>query len=118
SSNPLESGPEIILKPRGFLRCDHDPAGPSGMLAFRHGLRVSELCSLRWEQADIVHARLHVSRLKSGIPLVHPLTGTELRALTLSPMTQPLPAALRHRSSKSGVRVCPVDTRTSGGHRR
>src|SRR5262249_17790287 len=27
------------------------------------------------------HARLHVSRLKSGIPSVHPLTGSELRAL-------------------------------------
>ncbi len=27
------------------------------------------------------HARLHVSRLKSSIPSVHPLTGTELRAL-------------------------------------
>jgi type 1 fimbriae regulatory protein FimE len=26
-------------------------------------------------------ARLHVSRLKSSIPSVHPLTGTELRAL-------------------------------------
>jgi hypothetical protein len=26
-------------------------------------------------------ARLHVSRAKNGIPSVHPLTGTELRAL-------------------------------------
>jgi type 1 fimbriae regulatory protein FimB/type 1 fimbriae regulatory protein FimE len=51
------------------------------LLAFRHGLRVSELCALRWEQVDLAHARLHVSRLKSGIPSVHPLTGTELRAL-------------------------------------
>jgi integrase len=51
------------------------------LLAFRHGLRASELCSLRWEQVDLVHARLHVSRLKSGMPSVHPLTGSELRAL-------------------------------------
>jgi len=51
------------------------------LLAFRHGLRASELCSRRWEQVDLAHARLHVSRLKSGIPSVHPLTGTELRAL-------------------------------------
>ena len=51
------------------------------LLAFRHGLRASELCSLRWEQVDLVHARLHVSRAKNGIPSVHPLTGTELRAL-------------------------------------
>ena len=34
-----------------------------------------------WEQVDLVHGRLHVSRAKSGIPSVHPLTGTELRAL-------------------------------------
>src|SRR5262249_41555988 len=46
-----------------------------------HGLRASELCSLLWEQVDLAHARLHVSRLKSGIPSVHPLTGSELRAL-------------------------------------
>jgi type 1 fimbriae regulatory protein FimB/type 1 fimbriae regulatory protein FimE len=51
------------------------------LLAFRHGLRACELCTLRWEQVDLAHARLHVSRLKSGIPSVHPLTGTELRAL-------------------------------------
>jgi type 1 fimbriae regulatory protein FimE len=37
--------------------------------------------SLRWDQADLVHGRLHVNRLKNGIPSVHPLTGTELRAL-------------------------------------
>ena len=51
------------------------------LLAFRHGLRASELCSLRWEQVDLGHGRLHVSRIKSGMPSVHPLTGTELRAL-------------------------------------
>ena len=51
------------------------------LLAFRHGLRASELCSLRWEQVDLVHARLHVSRVKNGIDSVHPMTGTELRAL-------------------------------------
>jgi integrase len=34
------------------------------LLAFRHGLRASELCSLRWDQVDLAHGRLHVSRLK------------------------------------------------------
>jgi type 1 fimbriae regulatory protein FimB/type 1 fimbriae regulatory protein FimE len=51
------------------------------LLAFRHGFRASELCALRWDQVDLVHGRLHVSRLKNGMPSVHPLTGTELRAL-------------------------------------
>ena len=51
------------------------------LLAFRHGLRAAELCSLRWEQVDRVHGRLHVARAKNGMASVHPLTGTELRAL-------------------------------------
>jgi integrase len=51
------------------------------LMAFRHGLRASELCSLRWDQADLVYGRLHVNRLKNGIASVHPLTGIELRAL-------------------------------------
>src|SRR5712672_3037864 len=51
------------------------------LMAFRHGLRASELCSFRWEQVDLVHGRLHVLRAKNGMPSVHPLTGTELRAL-------------------------------------
>ena len=51
------------------------------LLAFRHGLRASELCSLRWDQVDLAHGRLHVSRIKNGMPSVHPLTGIELRAL-------------------------------------
>src|SRR5215472_16660642 len=51
------------------------------LMAFRHGLRASELCSLRWEQVDLGQGRLHVHRLKNGMPSVHPLTGIELRAL-------------------------------------
>ncbi len=51
------------------------------LLAYRHGLRVSELIGLRWEQIDLTQGHLHVSRLKNGVPSVHPLRGTELRAL-------------------------------------
>src|SRR5262245_21153052 len=51
------------------------------LIAYRHGLRGSELCGLRWEQIDLVHARLHVTRAKNGIDATHPLTGVELRAL-------------------------------------
>jgi type 1 fimbriae regulatory protein FimE len=49
--------------------------------AYRHGLRASELVSLRWDQVDLKTPLLHVSRLKNGIPSVHPLRGPELRAL-------------------------------------
>src|SRR4029077_17991856 len=71
---------ERLMKAAGRNRYGHRDATMI-LLAFRHGLRASELCSLRWEQVDLAHARLHVSRLKSGIPSVHPLTGSELRAL-------------------------------------
>jgi type 1 fimbriae regulatory protein FimB/type 1 fimbriae regulatory protein FimE len=51
------------------------------LLAYRHGLRVSELVALRWEQVDLKGGLLHVSRLKNGTPSVHPIRGPELRAL-------------------------------------
>ena len=71
---------ERLMKAAGDNRNGHRDATMI-LLAFRHGLRASELCSLRWDQVDLVHGRLHVSRAKNGIDTVHPLTGTELRAL-------------------------------------
>ncbi len=43
------------------------------LIAYRHGLRVGELCALRWDQVDFDRGFLHVRRLKQGIPSVHPL---------------------------------------------
>ena len=51
------------------------------MLAFRHGLRASEACALQWQQFDLKQGTVHVNRLKNGISSVHPMGGTELRAL-------------------------------------
>jgi integrase len=51
------------------------------LTAYRHGLRVSELVDLRWEQVDFKHALLHVRRIKAGTPATHPIKGDELRAL-------------------------------------
>jgi len=51
------------------------------LVAFRHGLRVSELVDLRWDQVDFQAATLHVRRLKQGTPATHPIVGDELRAL-------------------------------------
>ena len=51
------------------------------LVAYRHGLRVSELVDLRWEQVDFGTATLHVRRVKQGIPSSHPILGDELRAL-------------------------------------
>jgi type 1 fimbriae regulatory protein FimE len=51
------------------------------LLAYRHGLRVSELVALRWDQVDLKLGHLHVARAKNGVTSTHPLRGPELRAL-------------------------------------
>jgi integrase len=51
------------------------------LLAYRHGLRVSELCALRWVQVDFDDARIDMKRNKNGNSSPHPLCGDELRLL-------------------------------------
>jgi type 1 fimbriae regulatory protein FimB/type 1 fimbriae regulatory protein FimE len=51
------------------------------LVAFRHGLRASEVCDLRWDQVDFDTATLAVRRAKNGSPSTHPLSGDEMRAL-------------------------------------
>jgi len=51
------------------------------LVAYRHGLRASEICDLRWEQVDFASATMHVRRVKNGKPSTHPIRGDELRAL-------------------------------------
>ncbi len=51
------------------------------LVAFSHGLRVSELVALRWNMIDLKQGLMHVSRLKNGVNSTHPLRGVELRAL-------------------------------------
>ena len=51
------------------------------LVAFRHGLRVSELCTLTWDQIDFSHGLIHVRRMKNGISSMHQLGGEEMRSL-------------------------------------
>jgi type 1 fimbriae regulatory protein FimB/type 1 fimbriae regulatory protein FimE len=60
------------------------------MLAYRHGLRVSELVNLRWEQIDLQQGLIHINRLKRGTDSVHPLRGPELQALRQVQLDYPL----------------------------
>ena len=56
---------------------------------YRHGLQATELCALRWDQFDLDHGLLHVRRVKNGTPSVHPIGGTEIRALRRLKREQP-----------------------------
>jgi integrase len=51
------------------------------LMAYRHGLRVSELINLRWDQINFKTNQIHINRIKSGNPSVHPLSQRELLEL-------------------------------------
>jgi type 1 fimbriae regulatory protein FimB/type 1 fimbriae regulatory protein FimE len=51
------------------------------LMGYRHGLRASELCALRWDMLDLSQGRFHVTRRKNGRPSVHIIRGNEIRDL-------------------------------------
>ena len=51
------------------------------LVAYRHGLRASEVVALRWDDIDLATGRLHVRRDKNGDASVHPISARESRAL-------------------------------------
>jgi type 1 fimbriae regulatory protein FimB/type 1 fimbriae regulatory protein FimE len=51
------------------------------LMAYRHGLRASELVDLQWSQVELAAGVIHIRRIKNGTPATHPLTGNELRGL-------------------------------------
>jgi type 1 fimbriae regulatory protein FimB/type 1 fimbriae regulatory protein FimE len=71
---------ERLIKAAENSRHNHRDA-TMVLVAYRHGLRVAELVTLRWDSVDFAHGRLHVHRLKGSNASVHPLSGRELRAL-------------------------------------
>ena len=52
-----------------------------GLLIYRHGLRVSEACDLRWDDLDLPKRTISVRRLKGGVDSVHYLERHELAGL-------------------------------------
>ena len=51
------------------------------MLAYRHGLRASELVGLQWSQLDLKGATITISRSKGGMTTQHPLRASVLPRL-------------------------------------
>jgi integrase len=65
------------------------------LMAYRHGLRVSELIDLRLKDIDLDTSRLYVRRKKGSLSTHQPIEGDELRALR---------AWLRERSLRPDAR--------------
>ncbi|EBE3722294.1 tyrosine recombinase [Salmonella enterica] len=62
--------------------------GPSGerdycliLLAFRHGMRISELLALHYRDLDLNEGRINICRLKNGFSTIHPLRFDEREAI-------------------------------------
>ena len=62
--------------------------GPTGerdycliLLAFRHGMRISELLDLHYHDLDLHEGRANVRRLKNGFSTIHPLRFDEREAI-------------------------------------
>ena len=51
------------------------------LMAYRHGLRVSELVSLCWHDIDLDAQTIFIRRAKGSVSGEHPLTGDECRSL-------------------------------------
>jgi integrase len=51
------------------------------LIAYRHGLRASELVALRWDDIELATGRMQVRRGKGGAASVHPISARESRAL-------------------------------------
>ena len=65
---------ERLMKAAGDNRWGHRDA-TAILIAYRHGLRASELVALRWDDIELATGRLHVRRAKGGATSVHPIGG-------------------------------------------
>src|ERR1700680_1026663 len=71
---------ERLIEAAKQNRCGHRDA-TAILVAYRHGLRASEIVALRWDDVDLTTGRLHVRRAKGGDASVHPISARESRAL-------------------------------------
>jgi len=71
---------EKLMKAADANRWGHRDA-TAILIAYRHGLRASELVALRWDDIELATGRLHVRRAKAGATSVHPIGARESRAL-------------------------------------
>jgi len=76
----IEREVERLIEAAKQNRCGHRDA-TAILVAYRHGLRASEIVALRWDHIDLTTGRLHVRRAKAGDASVHPISARQSRAL-------------------------------------
>lgn len=72
------------------------------LVAYRHGLRASQICELTWDAIDFHAATMHVTRKKHGQPTTHQIRGDELRALRKLQKEQEPESAFVFTSERGG----------------
>src|SRR5499427_1192779 len=89
------------------------------LVAYRHGLRASEVCDLQWQQIELSEGRLHVHRVKNGISSVHPIRGDEMRAAQATPRLPEGRPRIRFRARRANQshRFPPPHSAPRGGRR-
>jgi integrase len=75
------------------------------LVAYRHGLRASELCDLQWHQVELAEGRLHVHRLKNGTPSVHVARRMESRRAVARGARNEAPTTARAPKEAAGRAV-------------
>jgi integrase len=70
-----------------------------GLVLYRHGLRVSEVCDLRWDDIDLRKRTIIVRRLKGSTDSVHYLERDEVNGLKLLQRQQ------QANGTKGGLRL-------------
>jgi len=73
------------------------------LMAYRHGLRVSELINLTWRQLDLDAGRLEVRRAKGGEDGQHPISGREIRGLRKLRRQQPIGSRYEFVTDRTGA---------------
>jgi integrase len=78
--------------------------GTAILVAYRHGLRASEVVVLRWDDIDLATGRLHVRRAKAGDASVHPISARRVgRCASSCAKHQRHPTS----SSRNVAHLCP-----------
>ena len=72
-----------------------------GLLIYRHGLRVSEACDLRWDDLDLPKRTIAVRRLKGSVDSVHYLERDELAGLKRLHREQDPESAYVHQRARA-----------------